>query len=102
MDERDQKDVQAASELIKRVLPRDHRSVGDWLSATAIKLRWSRNRVHSIWYGEARRIAAWEMDILRDSTAARLVDKSAVAELTKRLDRLEEAVLARIRQSQSP
>lgn len=61
---------------IKRVLPREGRSVGEWIRDTYRSLhkdddRWTHTRTESIWYEIARRIDAWEADSLRRATEAR-------------------------------
>ena len=63
-------DVARASNLIREVLPREHRSIGEWMRDTYRTLqrfegRWSIGRTESIWYATARRIDAWEMDSIR-------------------------------------
>jgi len=66
-----------AAELVK--LAADRR-VGDTVKASisraAIRLGWSYSRTEDVWRGEARRIDAWEMDLLRRMTRRRQTDKS--------------------------
>lgn len=62
-------DVAVAQEMVRQIVPRDHRSVKEWITATARSLGWSYNRTKNIWYGEARRIDGFEKDALRRAKA---------------------------------
>lgn len=113
-------DVVEASDLIKKVVGRGNRKTSEWITATFHALcdleaealaeidvrnddtdtRWTVNRIKEIWYGNARRIDAWEMDLLRQAEA---LNTNRFQELrnenegiSERLDRLE-AELALIR-----
>lgn len=63
-------DGEKGATLIKHVIPREHRTVKEWVRDTYYRLRkddgrWSYSRTENIWYEFARRIDAWEMDSLR-------------------------------------
>ena len=78
-------DVLQASDLIKKVVPRDHRSVGEWVRDTYHVLRtfngnWSYGRTESIWYEVARRIDAWEMDTIRRAIEANECERRDAAQ----------------------
>lgn len=88
-------DVAIASQLIKRVVPRDHRSVKEWISVTARRLGWTFMRTKGVWYGEARRIEAFEMADLRAGENRKLYEaRNEFRELKDRITRLEAALSA--------
>lgn len=92
-------DVCLAADLIRQIEPRDHRSIKEWIGATARRLGWSYGRAKSVWYGEARRIDAAEMDALRKASEARQLRKLADEHrnVKERIARLQ-AALAVIRE----
>lgn len=86
-------DVAFASKLIKEVVPRDHRPVKEWISVTAMRLRWPFMRTKGVWYGEARQIQAHEMvDLLAAKNRKLNEAKNEYRELTDRISRLETAL----------
>ena len=92
-------DVAVAQELVRQIVPRDHRSVKEWISATAHSLGWSYNRTKNIWYGEARRIDGFEKDALRGARSRAFKKQREIEELKRerreiieRLDVLEKAL----------
>jgi hypothetical protein len=64
-------DVCLAAELIRQVEPRRHMSVKEWINTTARRLGWPYSRAKAVWYEDARRIDAGEMDALRAAIRAR-------------------------------
>ena len=60
-------DVALAAALIRQVEPRRHMPVKEWISATARRLGWHYSRTKAVWYEDARRIDAREMDALRSA-----------------------------------
>lgn len=69
-------DVAECADLIKQIVPRDHRSMKEWVSATARKLGWSYARTKGVWYSEARTINGWEKDALRAAKRANETKKT--------------------------
>lgn len=63
----------ARREAIELVKMAADRRVGDTvktaISRASSRLGWSYSRTEDIWRGEARRIDAWEMDLLRRVTS---------------------------------
>lgn len=86
-------DVALAATLAHEIAPAG-RTVGQQIAAVARKLGWSRSRTISIWYGEARRIDAREMDQLRAARDARRLQEASheYRELRARIARLEAAL----------
>lgn len=64
-------DVAYAADLIRQIEPRRNMSVKEWIVVTARRLGWSYSRAKAVWYGDARRIDAREMDALRAAVRAR-------------------------------
>lgn len=64
-------DVVFAAELIRRVEPRRHMSVKEWIGVTARRLGWPYSRTKAVWYEDARRIDASEMDAIKAAIVAR-------------------------------
>ncbi len=86
-------DVAFASKRIKEVVPRAHRPVKEWISVTAIRLRWPFMRTKGVWYGEARHIRAHEMaDLLAAKNRKLNEARNEYQELKDRIARLETAV----------
>lgn len=88
-------DVAQASLLIREVV-----SVGsgatilDRINKTARKLGWPYSRTRDVWYEQARRIDAAEMDQLRSARRARQLEEArkAHAELTALISGMEESL----------
>ncbi|MDI1265281.1 MAG: hypothetical protein PS018_18700 [bacterium] len=70
-------DVSFAADLIRQVEPRRHMSVKEWITVTARRLGWPYSRAKAVWYEDARRIDAAEMDALRAAIRARETRKLA-------------------------
>jgi hypothetical protein len=68
---REMSDVAYAAELIRKVEDRRHMSVKEWIAVTARRLGWPYSRAKAVWYEDARRIDAKEMDALRSAIRAR-------------------------------
>ena len=85
-------DGAAAAVLIKQVAPSG--SAKAQITAAARALSWSWSRAKAVWYGEARRIEAHEMDALRAAVRRRELqeDRREFAELRARIARLEAAI----------
>jgi hypothetical protein len=80
-------DVVFAAELIRRVEPRRHMSVKEWIGTTARRLGWPYSRTKAVWYEDAKRIDAAEMDAIRAAILARETRKLASDHRTQ-LDRI--------------
>lgn len=90
-------DVAQASELVRCVVSVDAgASIGKRILATARKLGWSYSRTHDVWYEQARRIDAFEMDQLRTEKCLRQVKEArkAHAELTALIRGMEDTLLS--------
>ena len=91
-------DVAECSELIRSVVPREHRSIKDWISTTARRLGWGYGRTRDIWYANARRIDGFEKEQLkaihakRAEAAEKRIARNEYAELCDRITRLETAL----------
>lgn len=88
-------DVSAASELIRNIVPVNAgATVKQRIMLTARKLGWHHNRTRDVWYEQARRINACEMDALREAKRAREMQgaRGEYRELRARIARLEMAV----------
>jgi len=64
-------DVGLAADLLRQIEPRRHMSVKEWINTTARRLGWQYSRTKAVWYEDARRIDAREMDALRAAIRAR-------------------------------
>ena len=80
-------DVAFAAELIRQVEPRRHMSVKEWIVVTARRLGWPYSRTKAVWYEDARRIDAAEMDALRAAIRARETRKLS-HEYREQVDRI--------------
>ncbi len=83
-------DVAFASSLVRGVVPASAGdTIGARIRAAAQRLGWPHSRTRDVWYQQARRIDAREMDQLR--TARREVKEAdhGIQELRARLARLE-------------
>lgn len=76
-------DVATAQEMVREIVPRDHRSIGEWIRDTAKALGWSYNRTKNVWYGEARRIDGFEKDALRAAKAKSRLTKIDIEEIRR-------------------
>lgn len=85
-------DVAVAQEMVRQIVPRDHRSVKEWITVTARCLGWSYNRTKNIWYGEARRIDGFEKDALRRAKAQKR--QHTIEEIRREQKRLREELSA--------
>jgi hypothetical protein len=71
-------DVREAAQLIQ-LLARlnaeplaQREKITTWIATTAEQLEFDRTRAEAIWWKEARRVDAWEMDALRAAVRTRL------------------------------
>jgi hypothetical protein len=90
-------DVAFASELIKDVVPaKGGATISARILATARNLGWRYNRARDVWYEQARRIDAREMDQLRAAREARKLREASdeYKELRARIARIEAALIA--------
>lgn len=91
-------DVAECSELIKGVVPRDHRSIKEWINITARKLGWEYGRTRDIWYANARRIDGFEKEALkairikRETAEQQRIARHEYNQLCDRISRLETAL----------
>lgn len=88
-------DAVQASELIRDVVPVDAgATVGERILLTARKLGWPYYRTRDVWYEQARRIDAREMDALREAKRQREIKGAAreYHELRDRIARIEMAL----------
>lgn len=85
-------DCAAASNLMQELAPKG--TAKERIGVVATKLRWPWSRAKAIWYGEARRIDAGEMDALRAAIRKRQIEEERreFAELRARIARLETAL----------
>jgi hypothetical protein len=92
------RDVSQASALVQDVVSVNAgASVSERIRAAARKLGWDFSRTRDVWYEQARRIDAHEMDQLRAARRARQLEEArkAHAELTQLIAGME-AALTRI------
>lgn len=77
-----------ACDLVRRVAePRtEGDSVSQAIMRAARRLRWSITRTKALWYGEARRIDAAEMDQLRSLARDQAARYSRMAEALRHID----------------
>lgn len=89
-------DVAQASALIREVAPIEGATVGERILYVARKLGWRHSRAREIWYEQARRIDAKEMDQLREARKTRKLQEATneYRELRARIARIEAALLA--------
>lgn len=87
-------DVAFAADLIRQVEPRRHMPVKEWISVTARRLGWPYSRAKAVWYEDARRIDAAEMDALRAAIREREMRKLShdYREQVDRIARLKAAL----------
>jgi hypothetical protein len=85
-------DGAAAAALMRELAPAG--SAKERIGAAARALRWRWVRAKAVWYGEARRIDAAEMDALRAAVRRRELqeDRREFTELRARIARLEAAI----------
>lgn len=91
----DLSDVAQASALIREVAPVEGATIGERIQRAARKLGWRHSRAREIWYEQARRIDAREMDQLRRTTEARKLQEATheYRDLRARISRIEAALL---------
>lgn len=89
-------DVALASSLVRDVAPLRGETVRGRIVLAARKLGWSYSRTRDVWYAQARRIDAGEMDDLRKAHEARRLAAATheYLELRARISRIEAALLA--------
>ena len=93
-------DVAECAELIRQIVPREHRSMKQWVAATAHRLGWSYARTKGVWYSEARAINGWEKDALRAAKRANETKKTTrklandYTSAVRRIEVLQEALAA--------
>lgn len=88
-------DVAEASALVREVVAVDAGcTVGRRILQTARKLGWSYSRTRDVWYEQARRIDAREMDALRAAKRKREIEEASreYRELEARITALEAAL----------
>lgn len=85
-------DCATASSLMQELAPTG--TAKERIGVAATRLRWSWSRAKDIWYGDARRIDAHEMDALRAAVRKREMKEASreYRELTARIERLETAL----------
>lgn len=95
-EQKEMSDTAYAADRIRFVVPREHRSISEWIAATARRLGWPYSRAKAIWYNEARRIDAFEMREIEDAITKKEITaaRAEYAELMDRVARLESALLA--------
>lgn len=86
-------DCTVASNLMRELAPAGTAKAR--IGVVATKLRWPWSRAKAIWYGEARRIDAGEMDALRAAIRKRQIEEGRreFAELRAQIARLETAII---------
>lgn len=92
-------DVAEAAKLMRQVLPRDDRTIQEWIRDTAIRLRIPYSTAKNVWYEEKRIIPASLMDTLRAAVRPKAEQlKGARDDYRKLRDRLArmEAYLAHV------
>ena len=80
-------DVAYAADLIRQIEPRRDLSVKQWIVVTARRLGWPYSRAKAVWYADARRIDASEMDALRAAIRERET-RSLSHEFKHQVDRI--------------
>lgn len=96
LEKSDLNDVTQASALIREIAPIEGATVGERILHVARKLGWRHNRAREIWYEQARRIDAREMDQLREARETRKLQEATneYRELRAKIARIEAALLA--------
>jgi hypothetical protein len=92
----DLSDVAEASELVREVAPVQGATIRERILFAARKLGWRYSRTRDVWYEQARRIDAGEMDQLRRTMDARKLQEATneYRDLRARIARIEAALLA--------
>lgn len=87
-------DVSQASALIREIAPIEGATVRERILHVARKLGWRHARAREIWYEQARRIDAKEMDQLREARQNRKLQEATneYRDLRERIARLEAAL----------
>ena len=88
-------DVASASVLIREIVPATAgATIGERIRSTARALGWAYSRTRDVWYGQARRIDAAEMDALREAKAERQKKEASreFLELMARIERIEATI----------
>ena len=90
----DLSDVAQASALVREVAPVEGATVGERILIAARKVGWGFNRTRDVWYEQARRIDAREMDQLREARQNRKLQEATneYRDLRERISRLEAAL----------
>lgn len=93
-EEKKMSDVCLAADLVRQVEPREHRSVKEWIGVTARRLGWPYSRTKAVWYGDARRIDAGEMEALKAAQKHVEIRKLGheYEDITSRIERLQAAL----------
>lgn len=93
----DMADVVQAGVLIRDIVGAGGgTTIGERILLTARKLGWPHTRTRDVWYEQARRIDAREMDQLRAATERRRLEEAGheYRELRARIARIEAALLS--------
>ena len=93
----DMSDVSQASSLVREVIPASGgATILERINRTSRKLGWPFSRTRDVWYEQARRIDATEMDQLRAATEARRIAEASneYKDLRARIARIEAALMA--------
>lgn len=99
-ESKEMQDVLECQSMIKMIVPRDSRSIQEWITATARKLGWTYTRTKDVWYADARRIDGHEKEQLKaikakrdaDTASEKRIARNEYAELCDRISRLETAL----------